>query len=127
MTSTLILLVEDSPVARFVTQKQIAQLGYTSETAASGEEAVEKYDGNFSLIFMDVGLPGIDGIEATKQIRERERNQQFKHVPIIALTAHSNKEQCLAAGMDDHLQKPALIADLKRMLDSWLPDRASAT
>ena len=72
------------------------------------------------MILMDIGLPGIDGMQTAVEIRKLEEHQSLKRVPIIALTAHSNKEQCLLAGMDEFLQKPALLKDLETSLAKWL-------
>ncbi len=115
MKRCLILLVEDDPVARFVVQKQLAQLGYACETVASGEKALERYSNDLALIFMDVGLPGIDGIMTTKIIRQREQQESLERVPVIALTAHSNRNECLNSGMDEHLQKPATLVTSDNM------------
>jgi CheY-like chemotaxis protein len=124
MNDSYILIVEDDPVALFVTQKQLAKLGYSCQTASSGEEALTKYCPDVSLIFMDIGLPGIDGIEAAVRIRDRERRESLPRVPIVALTAHSNKDDCLAAGMNEHLQKPATLADIQRVCEFWLAQKS---
>lgn len=116
-----ILIVEDDPTLRLVTQKALGHLGYKSIAVSSGEEALEP-DPSVALIFMDIGLPGIDGVHATKLIRQREIELQAKRKPIIALTAHWDREGYLAAGMDDFLQKPAMIEDLKRVCQKWIPD-----
>ncbi len=121
MADPIILVVEDDPILRMTVQKQISHLGKVSETVSTGEEAIARVDSDVAMIFMDVGLPGIDGAHATLLIREKELKERRKRVPIIALTAHSDKHQCAAAGMDDFLQKPALIADIKRMFEKWLP------
>ncbi len=121
MKDPIILVVEDDPILRITTQKQIAHLGHTSETVETGEEAIERIADNIVLIFMDVGLPGIDGRQAAIRIRERELQQQRPRVPIVALTAYYDQDQCLLAGMDDFLLKPALVDDIRRMLDKWLP------
>jgi CheY-like chemotaxis protein len=68
-------------------------------------------------------LPGIDGGHATSLIRERELKEQRKRIPIVALTAHSDKQRCSMAGMDDFLQKPALLNDIKKMLEKWVERR----
>ncbi|MBX9722267.1 MAG: response regulator [Candidatus Obscuribacterales bacterium] len=120
MTQPLVLVVEDDPVLRDMTRRQLAKLGFESVLVGSGEEAVELDRSQFGLIFMDIGLPGIDGTYATLLIREKELQQQKKRVPIVALTGHSDKQKALSVGMDDFLQKPALIADIKRVLDKWL-------
>lgn len=121
MDKKVVLVVEDDPVLRMMTCRQISQLGYACESVSSGEEAVARDGFDIGLIFMDIGLPGIDGITTAMRIREQELDASRKRVPIIGLTAHSERKTCIMAGMDDFLQKPALLADLKQMLDKWLP------
>jgi CheY-like chemotaxis protein len=73
-------------------------------------------------------MPEVDGFEATREIRERER-ASGKHVPIVALTANAmahDREECLNAGMDDHLSKPFSMQTLKDMLERWMPHAAAA-
>ena len=127
MSEFKILVVEDNPVVRMLTQKQLSILGYTSEAVGTGEEAVGKNSDDIALILMDIGLPGIDGARATHLIRERELKEQRKRVPIVALTAHADKQGCLLAGMDDFLEKPARLGDIQRMLATWLPNGCSAS
>jgi len=106
--SVRILLVEDNPVNQKLAGMMLSKAGYHVEIAGNGLEAVEKYSaspGDFDLIFMDVQMPVMDGMEATRTIREKG----FADVPIIAMTAHAIKgyrDECLAAGMDDYLTKP---------------------
>jgi CheY-like chemotaxis protein len=119
--SNLILVVEDDPTLQMVTRRALGVLGHQCVTVGTGEEAVQRYNSDVMLIFMDVGLPGINGGHATSLIREKELRSQKKRVPIIALTGHADAEQCLQAGMDDFLQKPALMADLDRMIKKWGP------
>ncbi|HEY9788524.1 MAG TPA: response regulator [Candidatus Obscuribacterales bacterium] len=120
MKKKLILVVEDDPVVRELTKRQLKLLGFDSVAVGSGEEAVEKAQGGFALIFMDIGLPGINGEHATLLIREKELYQQRKRTPIVALTAHSDRERCKFAGMDDYLQKPALLQDIRGILEKWV-------
>ena len=120
MPNEVILVVEDDPVLRVVTQKLLGRLGLESVAVSSGEEAVKKPRAEIAMILMDIGLPGIDGLHATTLIREKELSEGGKHIPIVALTAHSDRESCLVAGMDDFLQKPAMLADLKRVTEKWL-------
>jgi CheY-like chemotaxis protein len=96
-------------------------LGFDAVTVTTGEDAIERDNQDIDLIFMDVGLPGIDGTHATLLIREKELNERRKRIPIVALTAHSDKQRCVLAGMDDFLQKPALLNDIKQIIDKWLP------
>ncbi len=106
-----ILLVEDNPINQKLTQKILSRQGFRVDVADNGQIAVEKFrQSHYDLIFMDIQMPVMDGLEATRQIRrvEAEENRR-KRVKIIALTANSqkeDKENCLAAGMDDYLSKP---------------------
>jgi len=122
MNKPVIMLVEDDPILRDLTKRQLKVLGFESIPLSTGEEAVEKCGAcNVGLIFMDIGLPGIDGGHATVLIREKELMEHRKRVPIIALTAHSDRHNCKKAGMDDYIQKPVLLNDMRRMLGRWLP------
>lgn len=122
MTPHVILVVEDDPSLRLLTGMQLKQLGYVAKTVETGEAAVELTSDGISLILMDIGLPGIDGISATMQIREQELKAHRNRIPIVALTAHSDRERCLYAGMDDFLQKPVLLDTLAASLKRLLPD-----
>ena len=87
----------------------------------AGEIALEKIaEQDFDVVFMDCQMPGMDGFEATRLIRERETDQRL---PVIALTANAmegDREKCLAAGMDDYLAKPVNQDQIKAVLDRWL-------
>lgn len=126
MQDELILVVEDDPTLQMVMRMAVDRLGHRCEVVGSGEAAVERDDADISLIFMDMGLPGIQGGHATLLIREKELREKRKRVPIIALTGHGSREQCIQAGMDDFLQKPALVDDLRHMIDKHLPTRHNA-
>jgi CheY-like chemotaxis protein len=119
--SNLILVVEDDPTLQMVARRVLGVLGFQCVTVGTGEEAVQRDNSDIELIFMDIGLPGIDGGHATLLIRENELRARKKRVPIIALTGHADAEQCLKAGMDDFLQKPALMADFDRVIKKWCP------
>jgi two-component system sensor histidine kinase/response regulator len=125
-----ILLVEDNPVNQMVALGMLQIHGYNVTLAGNGREALDAHaQAAFDVILMDCHMPEMDGFAATKQIRERERSSISKRVPIIALTANAmakDREDCLAAGMDDHLSKPFGIVQMKEMLDRWMP-RAAAT
>jgi signal transduction histidine kinase/CheY-like chemotaxis protein len=118
-----ILLVEDNPVNQRLAVKQLEKLGFEPALAANGREAVDAWaETPFDLIFMDVQMPEMDGFEATHEIRRRE-NGSPRRVPIVAMTANArpeDREECLAAGMDDHLSKPVTLADLRSILERWL-------
>jgi CheY-like chemotaxis protein len=104
--------------------------GYNVTVANHGREALDAHgQGAFDLILMDCHMPEMDGFEATREIRGRERGTPGKHVPIIALTANAmaqDREACLNAGMDDHLSKPFSMLTLQDMLNRWMPKTAGA-
>ncbi len=110
MQQKKILLVEDSPLPQQIVKTILEQLNCSVDIAATGEDAVILCIKNhYNFVFMDIGLPGIDGIMATKLIREQEKGNRERPVPIIALTAHDDqsiKTEALAAGMNDYLIKP---------------------
>jgi PAS domain S-box-containing protein len=136
--SARILLVEDNPVNRTVALRQLAQLGYrNADAATNGVRALEAvWQKTYDLIIMDCQMPEMDGYEATRRIREWEARgygsqdpsaddaKMRRRIPIIAVTAHAltgDREECLAAGMDDYLAKPIRPDALQRMLERWLP------
>jgi signal transduction histidine kinase/ActR/RegA family two-component response regulator len=124
-----ILLVEDVPESRTLTAAVLGQLGMKVDLAAGGADAVAAFRANrYDAILMDIGLPVMDGFEATRRIRERENGDS--EVPIIALTAQVSQgifEQCLDAGMDDYLAKPVTRDSMVAALWRWLePVPASA-
>lgn len=115
-----VLVVEDNPVNQRVVQKTLEHLGHRVTIAATGDEAVARATSErYELILMDLQLPDLDGVEATRRIRSCERTRS---IPIIALTADASREdraRCLSAGMNDHLSKPLRRADLERALARW--------
>lgn len=124
MNRKKVLLVEDSPLPQMAVTALLKQLDCVVDVASTGEEGValcQKH--HYDLIFMDVGLPGIDGMIAARLIREQEKNSA--HVPIIALTAHDDpsvKAQALAAGMDNFLIKPLTAPAAQEMLTEYCCD-----
>ncbi len=108
-----ILLVDDVPINQKVALQILATYGYRADTAVNGKEAVKAVqDKVYDLVLMDVQMPEIDGLEATRQIRS---NSNIMQPRIIAMTAHAmqgDREECLAAGMDDYIQKPIRKNDL---------------
>lgn len=115
----LVLVVEDDRVSRYLAGKVLSTLGQRVEGVENGLEAVNAFvPGKFSAILMDMQMPVMDGIEATKKIREMEEGSG-ERVPIIALTANvmpGDRDRCLAAGMDDFLSKPFKKAELSEKL-----------
>jgi len=118
-----ILLAEDNLVNQRLVQRVLEKEGHDIVVAANGREALaalKKYA--FDLVLMDVQMPLMDGIEATKAIREAEALTQA-HIPIVALTAHAMKgdrDRCIAAGMDGYLSKPIRAADLLKMVATYV-------
>ncbi|HXI35368.1 MAG TPA: response regulator [Burkholderiales bacterium] len=123
-----ILVVEDNLINQQVALGMLEARGHKVAVAGNGREAVEAHaQGAFDLILMDCDMPEMDGYEATREIRSRER-ASGEHVPIVALTANAmaqDREACLAAGMDDHLGKPFSSATLQSMLERWMPEKVS--
>ena len=101
----------------------LEKLGCRVDVANNGYEALETLArASYNLVFMDCQMPGMDGFEATSAIREREA-LTGNHIPIIALTSHAmpgDRERCLAAGMDDYMNKPVRTGVLQQALDHWL-------
>ena len=120
-----ILLAEDGKANQIVAVGLLTRWGHTVEVAENGEEAVELWQtGSFDVILMDVQMPVLDGLEATRRIRELE-GDSGKHIPIVAMTARAMKgdrELCLAAGMDDYVSKPIRKPELYRALKSLTDD-----
>jgi CheY-like chemotaxis protein len=116
------LLVDDDNIARRVHRQILENLNYEVDMAEDGYQAITMANsGNYAFILMDVGLPGISGIEATKEIRSQKSASQ--HIPIFILTSYSleeTKETCIAAGVNEILLKPLqadrLLQALKRYI-----------
>lgn len=116
-----ILVVEDNDAMQKLITTQLKKLGYQSEVACNGAEALQKLEQcSYELVFMDVQMPVMDGLQATREVRLRERDSG-EHSTIIALTGHCSRTDCLAAGMDDFIAKPMNMATLKRIVERWLP------
>lgn len=121
MKSPRILVVDDSEVGRNLLLGQLAFLHLDAESAESGAQAVQlAATGRFDLILMDIFMPEIDGLEATSRIRALQR-RGVRACPIIAVTGGADKHTCITGGLDDFVNKPILLDDLKRVLARWLP------
>jgi two-component system, sensor histidine kinase and response regulator len=116
-----ILLAEDNLVNQRVALHLLMKAGHATLAVVNGREAVESLEREaFDLVLMDVQMPEMDGLEATRAIRAAEQ-KTGRHIPIVAMTAHAMKgdrERCLQAGMDDYLSKPVQKAELFRVLES---------
>src|SRR5262249_16009656 len=125
----LILLAEDDVFHRQITGAQLRKLGYALDIAANGREAIDAISRKaYSLLLMDCEMPELNGFEATRAIREAEAGGK-RRMPVVAMTANAvegYREQCLAAGMDDYVIKPATILKLKEVLQRWIRDEAPA-
>ncbi len=119
-----ILLAEDNAVNQLVAVKMLEKMGYRADAVANGHEvlAVAQHI-PYDLVLMDCQMPEMDGLEATRHIRDPQSAVLDHQVPIIALTAHamkSDRDRCLEAGMSDYLSKPVQVTDLAAVLDRWL-------
>ena len=131
-----ILLAEDNIINQQVASAMLEKLGYQADMAANGEEALKVLANSaYDLVLMDVQMPVMDGMTATREIRKRElagsgdpAGSFSSHLPIIAMTANAvqgDREDCLKVGMDDYLQKPVSLQGLEDMLEKWLPQEAA--
>jgi CheY-like chemotaxis protein/HPt (histidine-containing phosphotransfer) domain-containing protein len=124
-----VLLVEDNAINQAVAIGLLRKIGgYDVTVANNGLEALDAHARHsFDLILMDCHMPEMDGFAATNEIRKLELAQQRERVPVIALTANAmaqDRQDCLDAGMDDHLSKPFSRVQLQEMLTSWLQKSA---
>jgi PAS domain S-box-containing protein len=115
-----ILLAEDNPVNQTLAIALLQKQGHTVVLAANGKEALDRLQtaAPFDLVLMDLQMPEMDGLEATRRIRQREGNTGG-HIPILAMTAHAMKgdrEVCLRAGMDGYVSKPVRPQELQEMI-----------
>ncbi len=120
-TGMRILLAEDNPINQKLALRLLEKQGHSLAVAHNGVEAVEKSAAeDFDLILMDVQMPELDGLQATRLIRRREQHKG-RHTPILALTAHAmtgDRDHCLGAGMDGYLTKPIRTEELMEALDA---------
>jgi PAS domain S-box-containing protein len=130
--SLRILVAEDNSVNQRLAARLLEREGHSVTIAGSGQEALESFESHqlgrsqFDLILMDVQMPGLDGLQATMRIREKERGTGHR-VPIVAMTAQaaeSDRLRCLESGMDAYVTKPVHVPDLMRMIEIVVPDSA---
>jgi CheY-like chemotaxis protein len=114
-----ILLAEDNPINQQLALIILTKMGYAPELAENGKEVLDRLrEKHFDLIFMDIQMPEMDGLEATRIIRATHAVQPL----IIAMTANAtreDREECLAEGMNDYLSKPVSLDELIQVLEKW--------
>jgi two-component system sensor histidine kinase/response regulator len=146
--SVRILLAEDNPVNQKLAKTMLTKAGYQVEVVSNGEEAFKRYTAktdHFDLIFMDLQMPGMDGLRATEAIRKHEKELEAscfhpgqnepggsesagrapgrRHIPIVAMTAHAlkgDRERCLQVGMDDYISKPIRREKVFEIAAKWV-------
>lgn len=127
-----ILLVEDNDINREVAQALLSRIGVVTDEARDGREAVSLISANtYDLILMDVQMPEMDGLEATRLIRSMDGSMtgsevKYRDIPILAMTANvyeEDRQACLQAGMSDFIAKPVNPKDLYAMIGKWSPGR----
>lgn len=120
MKKNRILLVEDHPIAQKMVSGILQSINCQVDIAGDGKTALSQvYNKNYDLIFMDIGLPDMDGHKVTMKIREYQKNS--RHIPIIALTAHVNdSEKAMAANMDGFYGKPLTLELAKEILNQYI-------
>ena len=121
-----LLLVEDNELNQEVACELLTGAGFQVEIAANGQEALDRLQqGTFDLVLMDMQMPVMDGVTATRAIRQ---NPQWAQLPVVAMTANAmeqDRQQCLAAGMNDFVSKPIEPDQLWQALLRWIPPRQS--
>ena len=121
-----VLIAEDNIINQKLIKRTLEDIGLNITIANNGLEAFQKRkDGNFDLIFMDIQMPFLDGVEATKEILEYEEDYNQTHIPIIALTANAlkgDRERFLEAGLDEYTTKPLVREEIITLLNIFLSD-----
>lgn len=125
-TNQPLLLVEDNEINQLVAFSILKNLGFHADVSANGQEAITKLkqagDKYYSLIIMDCQMPVMDGFTATKNIRNGDAGDEYRDIPIIAMTANAmqgDRQKCLDAGMNDYLSKPIIEERLVESLAKW--------
>jgi len=123
-TEPLVLLVEDNHINQVVALEFLALMHVRTQLAKDGMEALAACQQEApNLVLMDIQMPGMDGLECSRRLREMQKSGRLPHFPILALTAHaleSDVSASLAAGMDEHLTKPLDFVSLRQRLGRWL-------
>jgi CheY-like chemotaxis protein len=116
-----ILLVEDNPINQKVARNLMEQMGYHADLAGNGVEALQALQRQpYDIVLMDVLMPEMDGLEATRRIRHQwPPKRQPRIIALTAVAMGGDRERCLAAGMDDYLRKPVQREELQVILERW--------
>lgn len=126
--SPMLLIVEDSPTQQYLYRELCHRFGYEAHIVASGEEALSAIAlTDYSAVILDIGLPGICGLETIRRIRMKEKGT-IRHLPVLALTGNSEPEdkiECLSAGADDYMSKPFSVDAFRKLLLRWTYDSRS--
>jgi CheY-like chemotaxis protein len=121
----LILVAEDDEVNQNVIRTQLALMGFTADIASTGLDALDRWRrGTYSMLLTDLNMPDMDGYELAATIR---KEQLAGRIPIVALTANASRSEaarCKEVGIDDYMTKPLPLADLRTMLQKWMPATA---
>ncbi len=125
-----ILVVEDNPVNQQVALAILRRFGFRADAADNGYTALERLaQASYELVLMDVQMPRMDGLQATRRIRDPDSGVRNPHIPIIAMTAaamRGDRERCIQAGMNDYVTKPISPDSLLQKLEAWLEERSVA-
>lgn len=116
-----ILMVEDDPIPATMHGMALKKLGHRFDHAKTGEESLSMIKNGYDVILMDIGLPGISGIDSATEIRRLE--DKANPIPIIAVTGYTDedvKERCLSAGINEITRKPLAIGELEKLLNKVL-------
>ncbi len=120
----LVLLVEDNHINQVVALEFLALMHVRTQLAINGVEALKACEKEApDLVLMDIQMPGMDGLECSRRLREMQKAGQLPYFPILALTAHaleSDVSASIAAGMDEHLTKPLDFVSLRQRIGRWL-------
>ena len=121
-----VLVVEDNIINQIVAQSLLEQFGISAEVAGNGEEALIALTNlPYDLVFMDCQMPVMDGFEASRQIRDANSKVRNRDIPIVAMTANTmqgDRDECIAAGMNDFISKPVETTKLQQILEQWLSE-----
>ena len=127
--SRRVLIVDDDNASQIFAAKVLERMGLKADVASNGAEAIDFLSRtDYALVLMDCLMPVMDGVEATKRIRDGSANARDPDIPIIAITAdvmQENFNACKLAGMNDWITKPVRSAALRESVERWLVHRAN--